>query len=135
MLADLQVFSVIGWQMRPVRHAVLYVMDHCILVAPAQQSPNVSHEQWYHPVSRCSLLCLVLHAQRSTHERKVPWDVRMGSSTLLPVSASTTVDRAMDGAASSMMWSHSSAVMKLWYSQARGLQDRCSILRKHCAHP
>jgi hypothetical protein len=59
----------------------------------------------------------------------------MGSSTLLPVSASTTVDRAMDGAASSMTWSHSSAVMKLWYSQARGLQDKCSILYKHREYP
>ena len=63
------------------------------------------------------------------HERKVPWLVRMGSSTLSPVSESTTVERAMLGRAASITCSHSSPLRKLWYTHARGFHDRCSILR------
>lgn len=34
----LQVLAVVGGQVRPVRHAVLYVPDHLVLVPPARTS-------------------------------------------------------------------------------------------------
>ena len=72
----------------------------------------------------------VCSGKTGTHERKVPWEVRTGSSMGWPVSLSTTVERAMLGRARLMMCSASSAVRKLWYSHARGLHDKCSTLRR-----
>jgi hypothetical protein len=47
-------------------------------------------------------------------------------STLLPVSLSTTEDLTMDGLPRLIRCSHSSAVMKLWYTKARGYHDTVS---------